>query len=196
MWGREWALVPAGAGSPRLLPRGAITRLVQGAWLPDGRRVVFTAIEEGHAARAYVQDVEGGRMQPITPEGVQIPEKATTPDGESVLALLGGSWLLYRIDGGEPRPLSTLDSGDIPLQWSADGRFLYVTRQAGGFAPPVAIERLDIRSGRREPWKMLAPSDPVGVEYLDPPVITPDGRAYCYSYARRHQELYVVDGLR
>jgi hypothetical protein len=196
VWGREWVMLPTGPGSPRLLPRGAITRLVQGAWLPDGRRVVFTAIEEGHAARAYVQDVEGGPTQPITPEGVQIPEKATTPDGESVLALRGGKWLLYRIDGGEPRPLSTLDADDIPLQWSADGRFLYVTRQAGGFVPPVAIERVDVNSGRREPWKTLAPSDPVGVEYLDPPVITPDGRAYCYSYARRHQELYVVDGLR
>jgi Tol biopolymer transport system component len=195
-WGREWALVPAGAGSPRLLPRGAITRLVDGAWLPDGKRVVFSAIEEGQRPRVYVQDVETGRMQPITPEGVQIPEKAATPDGQSVLALLGGKWFLYRIEGGEPRPLSMLGSGDVPLQWSADGRFVYVARRADGFVPPAVIERLDISNGRREPWKTLAPSDLVGVEYLDPPVITPDGRAYCYSYARRHQELYVVEGLK
>ena len=196
VWGREWALVPAGAGSRRLLARGAITQLREGAWLPDGKRIVFSAIEEGHAARGYVQDVETERIKPITPEGVQIPEKAATPDGQSVLALLAGKWFLYRIEGGEPQPLSMLGSDDIPLQWSADGRFLYVTRQAGGFVPPVAIERVDIRSGRREPWKMLAPSDPVGVEYLDPPVISSDGSAYCYSYARRHQELYVVDGLK
>jgi hypothetical protein len=104
--------------------------------------------------------------------------------------------LLYPIDGGEPRPLSALDADDIPLQWSADGRFLYLTRQAGGFVPPVAIERVDVNSGRREQWKTVAPSDPVGVEYLDPPVISSDGRAYCYSYARRHQELYVVEGLK
>jgi eukaryotic-like serine/threonine-protein kinase len=192
--GREWVLVPTGPGSPRLLPRGAITQLVQGAWLPDGKRIVFTAIEEGRAARVYVQDVETGNMRPITPERVLMPEKAATPDGKSVLVWLDGKWFLYPIDGGQPRPISVLGTDDNPQQWSADGRFLYVTRGRG--EPPVAIERMDVTTGRREPWKTLVPSDPVGIEFLDPPVISPDGRGYCYSYARRHQELYVVEGLK
>jgi eukaryotic-like serine/threonine-protein kinase len=194
-WGREWVLVPTGPGSPRLLPRGAITRLVEGTWLPDGKRIVFTAIEGARAARGYVQEVETGLMRPITPEGVRMPEKAASPDGRSVLVMLDGKWLLYPIDGGQPHPVSVLGSSDNPLQWSADGRFLYVVRRRG-FVPPIAIERLNVSTGRREPWKTLIPSDPVGVEYLDPPVISPDGRAYCYSYARRHQELYVVEGLK
>ena len=107
-WGREWVLLPAGPGSPRLLPRGAITQLVQGAWLPDGKRIVFTAIEGARAARAYVQDVETGQTRAITPEGVIMPEKAATPDGKSVLVLLDGKWLLYPIDDGQPRPISVL----------------------------------------------------------------------------------------
>jgi hypothetical protein len=193
-WGREWVLVPTGAGSPRLLARGAITRLVNGAWLPDGKRIVFTAIEGAQRARAYVQDVETGSMRPITPAGVQMPEKAATPDGKSVLVLLEGKWFLYPIDGGTPRPFSLLGAGDDPRQWSADGRFLYVAR--GGFVPPVAIERLDVTTGRREPWKTLVPSDPVGIERLNSLVITADGGGYCYSYARRHHELYVVEGLK
>ena len=193
-WGREWLLVPTGPGSPRLLPRGAITQLRNGAWLPDGRRILFTAIEGARAARAYVQDVDTGQMRPITPEGVIMPEKAASPDGKSVLVWLDGKWLLYPIDGGQPRLVSVLGADDHPRQWSADGRFLYVTR--GRRELPLAIERLDVTTGRREPWKTLVPSDPVGVEYLDPPVISPDGRAYCYSYARRHQELYVVEGLK
>jgi hypothetical protein len=196
MWGREWVLVPTGPGSSRLLPGGAITQLVDGAWLPDGKRIVFTAIEGARAARGYVQDVESGHMRPITPEGVYMPEKATSPDGKSVLVLLDGKWLLHPIDGGQPRPVSVLGPDDSPQQWSADGRFLYITRRRGDFVPPVAIERLDVTTGRREPWKTLVPSDPVGIEYLDPPVISPDGRGYCYSYARRHQELYVVEGLK
>jgi hypothetical protein len=195
-WGREWVLLPTGPGSPRLLPRGAVTQLVQGAWLPDGKRIVFTAIEGARAARGYVQDVETGQMRPITPEGAHMPEKAATPDGTSVLVLLEDKWFLYSIDGGQPRPIPVLGISDNPLQWSADGRFLYVARRRGGFVPPVAIERLDVTTGRREPWKTLVPSDPVGVELLDPPVISPDGRGYCYSYARRHQELYVVEGLK
>jgi eukaryotic-like serine/threonine-protein kinase len=193
-WGREWMLVPTGPGSPRLLARGAITRLVNGAWLPDGKRIVFTAIEGAQRARAYVQDVETGSMRPITPAGVYMPEKAASPDAKSVLASLDGKWFLYPIDGGQPRHLSVLGTDDQPRQWSADGRFLYIVR--GDLVPPVAIERLDVTTGRRERWKTLVPSDPVGIEFLDPVVITPDGRGYCYSYARRHHEIYVVEGLK
>jgi hypothetical protein len=193
-WGREWVLLPTGPGAPRLLPHGAITQLVDGAWLPDGKRIVFTAIEGGQSARAYVQDVETGSMRAITPAGVHMPEKAATPDGESVLVLQDGKWFLYPIDSGTPRPFSLLGAGDDPRRWSADGRFLYIAR--GDLVPPVAIERLDVATGRREPWKTLAPSDPVGIERLNTVVISPDGRGYCYSYARRHHELYVVEGLK
>jgi hypothetical protein len=192
--GREWLLLPTGPGSPRLLPRGAITQMVEGAWLPDGKGIVFTAIEEDQAARAYVQDVDTGSMRPISPAGVHMPERAATADGKSVLVWLDGKWFLYPIDGGTPRPFSPLGAGDHPQQWSADGRFLYVAR--GNFAPPVAIERLDVTTGRREPWKTLVPSDPVGIERLESIVISPDGQGYCYSYARRQQELYVVEGLK
>ena len=100
------------------------------------------------------------------------------------------------LTAGNPAPFGYSDTGDNPLQWSADGRFLYVASRRGGFVPPVAIERLDVTTGRREPWKTLVPSDPVGIEYLDPPVISPDGRGYCYLYARRLHELYVADGLK
>lgn len=193
-WGREWVLLPTGPGTPRILPRGAITQLVNGAWLQDGKRIVFTAIEADQRPRAYVQDVETGSMRPITPAGVYMPEKAATPDDRSVLVLHAGKWFLYPIDGGTPRPFSLLGAGDDPRQWSVDGRFLYVAR--GDLVPPVAIERLDVTTGRREPWKSLAPSDPVGIERLDNVVISPDGRGYCYSYARRHHELYVVEGLK
>jgi hypothetical protein len=83
-----------------VLPRGVITQLVQGAWLPDGKRIVFTAIEEGRAARAYVQDVETGHMRPITPERVQMPEKAATPDGKAVLVWLDGKWSSIPLTAG------------------------------------------------------------------------------------------------
>lgn len=131
-WGREWVLVPT-PGSSRLLPRESITQLVDGAWLPDGKRIVFTAIAGARPARAYVQDVETGHMSAITPEGVHMPEKAATPDGRSVLVLLDGKWFLYPIEGGTPLPFALLGTGDHPRQWSADGRFLYVAR--GGFVP-------------------------------------------------------------
>ena len=90
-WGREWSLLPTGPGSPRVLPRGAITQLVEGPGCQMESAIVFTAIEEGRAARVYLQDVETGHMRPITPERVHMPEKAATPDGKSVLVWLDGA---------------------------------------------------------------------------------------------------------
>jgi dipeptidyl aminopeptidase/acylaminoacyl peptidase len=194
VWGRQWLLLPTGPGSARTLSGGAITQLREGTWLPDGKRILFTAIEESRGARAYVQDVETGSMHAVTPEGARMPEKAASPDGKSVLALLGGKWFFFPIEAGETRPMPFLKDGDDPRQWSTDGRFLYVARN--GAAPALQIERLNIANGERTPWKTLVPYDPVGIESLETVVITPDGTGYCYTYARRLTELYLVDGLK
>jgi serine/threonine protein kinase len=194
VWGRQWLLLPTGPGSPRMLSGGAIAQLREGVWLPDGKQNDFTAFEEGRGARAYVQDVETGSMRSVTPEGVRMPEKAASPDGKSLLAFLDGKWFLYPLEPGEPRPMPFLTHRDDPRQWSTDGRFLYVARN--GAAPPLQIERLNIATGERTPWKTLVPYDPVGIESLETVVITPDGTGYCYTYARRLTELYLVDGLK
>jgi eukaryotic-like serine/threonine-protein kinase len=195
-WGSEWMLVPTGAGAARRLPRGDIAQLREGAWLPDGAQILFTAIEKGSATRAYVQNVNTGQMRRITPEGVYMPEKAATPDGKSVLVSLDGRWWLYPIDSGSRRAVSAIGVDDSPIQWSTGGGFLYVARGRGDMRPPIQIDRVDVASGRREPFRTVVPSDPVGIDRIDSLVITPDGRGYCYSYARRLQELYVAGGLK
>jgi eukaryotic-like serine/threonine-protein kinase len=195
-WGIEWMLVPTGAGAPRRLPRGDIAQLREGAWLPDGERILFTALAKGGAVRAYVQDVSTGEMRPITPDGVYMPEKAATPDGKSVLVSLGGQWWLYPVDSGTRRAVPAIGVDDSPIQWSADGRFRYVRYARDSTRVPIQIERVDVTSGRRKPCRTIVPSDPVGIDRVDSLVITPDARGYCYSYARRLQELYVADGLK
>ena len=63
----------------------------------------------------------------------------------------------------------------------------------------LRIDRVEIPSGKRTPWKQLAPLDLAGV---DTPgrggffAVTPDGRTYAYSYERSLSTLYLVDGLR
>lgn len=51
-------------------------------------------------------------------------------------------------------------------------------------------------SGARTPWKMLAPSDRAGLLAVNSIHISPDGKAYAYSYTRVLSELYLVDGIR
>ena len=119
-------------------------------------------------------------------------------DDTSVLGRVGASWRLFAISGGDGRAVPALKPGDIPLQWSRDGRYVYTVDAAEG-ARPAAVDvfRVELTTGDRVLWKTLAPSDPVGVEDMrGNVVITPDAQAYCYSYQRRLGDLFVVDGLK
>ncbi len=82
-------LVPTGPGHSRALPRGGIEWYDRLSWLPDGRRIVFSAGEPAREGRCYVQDIDGGLPRPITPEGVQtsnIRRLLPTPDGQFIAA--------------------------------------------------------------------------------------------------------------
>ena len=61
---------------------------------------------------------------------------------------------------------------------------------------PVEIDRVEIATGRREPWKTLQPRDVVGIDRIFPIVLTPDGKSYCYTATRNLSDLFVVDGVK
>ncbi|MDQ2870779.1 MAG: hypothetical protein M3S32_08560, partial [Acidobacteriota bacterium] len=61
---------------------------------------------------------------------------------------------------------------------------------------PAHIARLDVTTGRKEPWKDLIPSDAAGVVSIRPPVLSPDGTVCVYSYSRFLYELFLAEGLR
>src|SRR5271156_2830883 len=61
-------LLPTKAGKARVLTNDSIAHL-GAAWLPDGNRVIFSGSEPGHALRFYIQDLQGGKPQAITPDG-------------------------------------------------------------------------------------------------------------------------------
>ena len=94
--------------------------------------------------------------------------------------------------------MPALKPGDMPVQWSHDGRYVYTVDNVENVrSPAVDVFRVELTTGARMLWKTLTPSDPVGVEGNRGSVlITPDARSYCYSYMRRLGDLFVVDGLK
>jgi Tol biopolymer transport system component len=188
-------LLPTGAGETRPLPKDSINHDASPAsFFPDGRRIVFTGSEPGHARRAWVQDLEGGKPRPVTPEG--IVGTALSPDGRFVAARGPDHKIaLYPVEPGPPRPIPGIDPDDRVLRWTADGKSLFVSHQPG---PSLTsrVYRIDISTGRRELWKEFTPRDTTGIQSLGANAATADGKILIYTYSHTLSDLYIVEGLK
>ncbi len=188
-------LLPTGTGEARPLTHDSIHHLHDPAgagWFPDGQRIYFNGIEPGHSARCYVQAINGGMARPITQDGTL--GFIITPDGKFITTIDPEQKIsLFPIEGGAPRPIPGLAAGDRPVQWSADGRSLYVAQLGEQSAK---VYRLDLSTRRKELWKELGPPDLTGVFRISHIVLTPDARSYAYSIWHARSELYLVEGLK
>jgi hypothetical protein len=189
-------LWPMGAGQSRTLEHGGLTDLASVNWLPDGRHLLFSASMPGRGARLHVQDLEGGKPQPVSAEGVRVPfyAKPVSPDGRFTAALdAQGRVILQPLDGSAPQVVEGLEPGDLPIRWSADGAALYVFRFG---ELPGRIQRFDLATRKKQLAAQLVPGDPAGVGHIISVQITPDGHAWAYSYRQNLADLYLVRGLR
>jgi eukaryotic-like serine/threonine-protein kinase len=186
-------LLPVGPGQPRDVPLPTLEHLGNGAvrFLPDGKRLVVDGDEPGRPGRSYVVDTSGGSPRAVTPEGTYaiLP----SPDGKYLAGATLTGVTLFPVDGGNPRPVPETNVSDMPAQWSADSRALYVYRQG---EMPLNLYRLDIATGKKDLIKQLIPDDRSGVVSIGPVVTNPAGSQYAYSYYQVLSVLYVVSGLR
>ena len=187
----QLAVYPTGAGEPKLLSKEGLT-VLNACWMPDGKRILFTASEPGRGLRLYLRDVDGGKPRALTPEGYR-GFRFVSPDG--ALAVVTGPdrrTYLYPISGGEPTAIPGVDANEQVDQFGADARSVYVHRQG---EIPARVYRVDLSTGRRELWRSLMPADAGGVSRIGP-LPTTSGESYAYSYSRTLSDLYIVDGLK
>jgi len=186
-------LLPTGAGEVRRVERDGIEIYGLGAsWYPDGRQVLFNGREAGHRMRTYIQDVDGSKPRPVTPEG--ITGTLVSPDGKFLVgADEHGSQMVYPIDGGESHRIVGLDEDDQVLQWGTDGQTLYLARAN---ELPVRVYRLHLQTGRKELVKEVSPADPAGILGSIHVSMTPDAGAYILGINRTLSSLFLVEGLK
>ena len=192
---KQLMLLPTGAGQSRSIAGGTV--VYQGCvFFPDGRRILAAGSEPGHRSRLYVVSLDDSKPRPITPEGVTLlpTSGGVSPDGHTIPALgPDRRIMLYPTEPGEPRPAPGLQPDELPIQWTPDGRAMWVYRPS---EVPAKVYQVDMTTGDRKLWKELTPPDPAGVLTMGPIVMTPDGKSYVYSYRRILDELFVVEGLR
>jgi dipeptidyl aminopeptidase/acylaminoacyl peptidase len=190
----QLVLLPTGAGTTRRIERGNIQQYghpIQ--WLPDGKHLLFAGNLAGHAAQCFVQSIDGGSPRAVTPEGVNVCQ--ISPDGKlvSASAMKWGETQLYPLDGGAPRAIPGLQSGEA-VEWTSDPNFLYVIQRSKSRAS-IKVFRMNLLSGDRKFFKEITVPDGAGFCEMTRILFSPDGRAYAYGYVRLLSDLYMVKGL-
>jgi eukaryotic-like serine/threonine-protein kinase len=189
-----FVLLPTGTGQPRPLPHTGITAAHFGQYFPDGKHVLFLGRSGSGSWRLYVQNLDGGDPRAVSPEGISIEFPAISPDGRLIAANGPDSKIaIYPVDGGDPRPLAGVETGESPIVWSSDGRSLFAYKRN---ETPAQVFKIEIATGRRELWKTIAPADRSGLVGIPNIVMTPDARSYAYSYLRILTNLEMAEGLR
>ena len=185
-------LVPTGAGESRTIATDGITPVAAGVF-PDGKRLLVYA-QASRGSRIYVVGLDGGPPRAVTPEGIT-QDCAVSPDGHWIAVnRADGRGMLYPVDEGEPRLIAGLPPNDVPFQWSADGRALFLKHPGEA---PARIWRFDLAAAKKTVWRELMPADPIGVKAIRPLILTPDGLSYAYGYSRIVvSDLYLVEGAR
>jgi hypothetical protein len=190
---RRLELLPTGTASGRTFDLGEVSPKVNigtpMTWVRDGSAFLFTGRTAKSGPRSYLFDVARGSARPVTPENTT--DAILSPDGSEVLARDDAGFALWKVSGDPPRRVPALKPEDIPLQWETSGRSVFLWN--GSF--PAHVERLDLDSGHRSPWKEITAPDPSGVLYGNL-LLTPDGNSYVYRYRRLLSNLFVVNGLK
>ena len=191
VWPDRLVLLPVGPGESRTIQdKGLEYRRAN--WFPDGKRLMIEAAAPGRPSRVYVRDLDNGPPRPVTPEGTARGE--LSPDGKLVAAVetKSGQWALHPIDGGEPRPIAGIQTGESVIRFDASGTSLFLASEG----LPLRIDRLDLASGKRSAWKQIVLADPTGADSIANVQLTPDGKSYCYNFMRALSRLYLVENLR
>jgi dipeptidyl aminopeptidase/acylaminoacyl peptidase len=174
--GGPLSLVPTGAGEARQLTHDSVS-YGSVRFLPDGKRLLASGIEAGHGGRDYLIDVSTGDSKPVTPEGI------------------AGKRGIWPLEGGGFHAIPGLEANYGVIGWTPDGQSVYVVPTRGA-AKALKVSRVNVQTGKMEPWKTFGEEAGAGVSSLGRLHLSSDGTAYAYIYVRVLSEAYVVTGLK
>jgi WD40 repeat protein len=191
---RRLTELPTGAGDPRTIETGDVQVQIA-RFFPDGKRILELGnAPSANGQRLWVQDINGRKPNPISPEGVDSRVcGSVAPDGKRVAAVSPeGEIVIYSVDGGEATTVPGTLPGERGLQWLPDGKSLLVAR----VDTPNVVYEVEVSTGKRKPFRTIPVPDGARAEDLGFPIFSSDFKSYVYGYTRIVSDLYVVEGLK
>ena len=186
-------LLPTGVGETKTITASNF-RYFDAAWASDGHHLVVRGSESDHPMRFWVQDLVGGSPRAVTPEGVS-GILVTVNHSDYISARdVTGAVRLYPIDGREPKLVTGVTEADEVVGGSPDSEVVYVSPDTA--AVPQQIIKLNVVTGRRQPFVTVSPSDAAGIVGLGRPHFSSDGKKYVYNQYRQLSVLYVASSLK
>ncbi len=125
-------------------------------WSPDGKSVLFSEPgADGVRARISLLSLADSTVRPLTspPEQEIDCEPAFSPDGMNVAFVRGsaggnlGDLFVMRISGGDPKPLTSSNTGGTPA-WTPDGTEIVFSSAMGGLR---SLWRIPVSGGTPRP---------------------------------------------
>ena len=190
-------LLPTGAGEPKTFPKDQIEHVSGrfGAFLPDGKRILFDGHEPGRPPRS-LRTGPRGRSGEARHARRASWRSAPLAGRQVARDPRRRGWPSRRSEGGPSRPIAGLKPGDKPLRFTA-GRPALFLRADDKRSSPRRVFRLDVATGRREVWKELMPGDPAGITRLSPRATSPRTGRRSSSFTRASlSDLYLAEGLK
>ncbi len=105
---------------------------------------------------------------------------------------------IWPLEGGGFQPIPGLAANSVVIGWTQDGTSIYVIpfRQGAIALKSAKVARVNIQTGKMEPWKTFGEEAGAGVSSIGRLQLSSDGTAYAYIYVRVLSEAYVVTGLK
>jgi hypothetical protein len=192
-------LLPVRSGVPRVLARGGVQRFFYPHFTDGDRKVVFMGERDGTSeSQVWLQALDG-EPRAITPPGVGNSLTGVSPDGR---------WLAAFDDQGDVVLVPAAGDGSVvevpgtrhgePVGWLQDGRLVVWQNQGqeyvDRFIDDVVLHLLNVRTGKRQPWKVIHPAARDGFAGFNTVRVHPSG-AYVYTAYLDPGDLVIVDGL-
>ena len=143
---KKLVLLPTGAGEAKTVPLGDI-EAIDATFVPGSRRLAVYGTKAGAGQRIFLMDWEGRDVRVLGPEDpagspMFSPgrQEGRHPEREIRKADLD-------LDGGAPTDLPGIGPNERVIQWSEDGRLLYLRSL---FVLPVELSRYEIATGRKD----------------------------------------------